>query len=98
MDLTQDLLVALSGKTPEQIQQAINTADATVREIVQEVKPEWPVVSETKDGAVNIPQEWPVPVREALAKIAVQVLTEKPVVEPDGLRRAITDYKVTSVI
>lgn len=96
MDLTQDLLVALSGKTPEQIQQAIDTADATVRTIVQEVKPEWPVVSTVDDVTTNIPQEWPAPVREALAEIAVQVLTDKPVIEPDGLRQAITDYRVTS--
>ena len=98
MDLTQDLLVALSGKTPEQIQQAIDTADATVRVIVQEVKPEWPVVSTVDDVRTNIPQEWPVAVREGLAEIAVQVLTNKPVVEPDGLRQAIKDYPVTSQV
>ena len=98
MDLTQDLLVALSGKTTEQIQQAIDTADLKIREIVQEVKPEWPVVSTVDDVRTNIPQEWPVAVREGLAEIAVQVLTNKPVVEPDGLRQAIKDYPVTSQV
>ena len=98
MDLTQDLLVALSGKTPEHIQQAIDTADATVRVIVQEVNPGWPVISTVDDVRTNIPQEWPVAVRDGLAEIAVQVLTNKPVVEPDGLRQAIKDYPVTSQV
>ena len=98
MDLTQDLLVALSGKTPEQIQQAIDTADATVRTIVQEVKPEWPVVSTVDDVTTNIPQEWPVPIREALAEIAVQVLTEQAIIEPVGLRNAIAEYRVVSEV
>lgn len=98
MDLTQDLLVALSGKTPEQIQSAIDTADATVRTVVMEVKPEWPVVSTVDDVTTNIPQEWPVPIREALAEIAVQVLTGQAVIEPVGLRNAIAEYRVVSEV
>lgn len=98
MDLTQDLLVALSGKTPEQIQSAIDTADNKIREVVQEVKPEWPVVSTVDDVTTNIPQEWPVPVREALAEIAVQVLTGQAIIEPVGLRNAIAEYRVVSEV
>ena len=98
MDLTQDLLVALSKKTPEQIQQAIDIADSKVREVVKEVKPEWPVVAVVDEKEVKIPQEWPVPVREALAEMAVQVLSESEIVEPEGLREAIISTEVTSKI
>lgn len=92
MDLQRDFLIALSGKTEQQINTAIDIADTKLREFIQEVKQEWPVV--TPEGE-KLPQEYPDIIKDAVIAMATQALNGQELQKPEGLDKAIEDFRVS---
>ena len=93
MDIDSLIIAKLTNKTVEEVETAKEKADTDFRNMIVEIRPEWPLYDSNGN---KLPQSWENPLDESYAEVATSAILGEEVTKPQGLEEKVANIQIST--